>query len=562
MKDYTSSIANIRFSRDARTLVSSFLAVIMLIFIIFTGPKLGLTGTDITLCAVYFAVFYFAGLLTFFSQKGTGKMDIVLFFGAGLAAVVYVRTALMYYQSRDYNIFLSQWLSQMRQYSGISALAADIGDYTAPYRCFLFILSRFNGNDMMLIKMFSMCFDLVGAYYMMKLVELRNKNVSVKALAFLLTLAAPTVFLNSAMWGQCDMIYAAFCLASLYYALTDRSRLSVIMFSVAFAFKLQAVFFLPALGLLVLIRKVRWRDLLWFPAVQVIAALPCVLAGQNIVKALTVYLHQTGEYSDMHLNAPSIWRFIGDNKNVNSSNFGMLAIMLTGLAVLAVIYLCYANIKKLDDRRLVNAAFIMSLMIPFLLPRMHDRYFFLADVMSILYFFYNKKRWYVPCGVIFASYVSYAHYLIQMSDINQLITAAVLLVILAICLRELVDELLNAKEVPCITVQSDCVDGVNTASAANDTADVKNADAAVDLSQLGGESAEDDETVSDTNASDESDRTDGNDEQAADKDSNKRNSDKKMLFSFIDSEKRQPATTKQPLNFAGASTSHYSAEED
>ncbi len=523
MKDYTSSIANIRFSRDARTLVSSFLAVIMLIFIIFTGPKLGLTGTDITLCAVYFAVFYFAGLLTFFSQKGTGKMDIVLFFGAGLAAVVYVRTALMYYQSRDYNIFLSQWLSQMRQYSGISALAADIGDYTAPYRCFLFILSRFNGNDMMLIKMFSMCFDLVGAYYMMKLVELRNKNVGVKALAFLLTLAAPTVFLNSAMWGQCDMIYAAFCLASLYYALTDRSRLSVIMFSVAFAFKLQAVFFLPALGLLVLIRKVRWRDLLWFPAVQVIAALPSVLAGQNIVKALTVYLHQTGEYSDMHLNAPSIWRFIGDNKNVNSSNFGMLAILL---------------------------------------PRMHDRYFFLADVMSILYFFYNKKRWYVPCGVIFASYVSYAHYLIQMSDINQLITAAVLLVILAICLRELIDELLNAKEVPCITVQSDSVDGVNTASAANDTADVKTADAAVDLSQLGGESAEDDETVSDTNASDESDRTDGNDEQAADKDSNKSNSDKKMLFSFTDSEKRQSATTKQPLNFAGASTSHYSAEED
>jgi Gpi18-like mannosyltransferase len=49
--------------------------------------------------------------------------------------------------------------------------------------------------------------------------------------------------------------------------------------------------------------------------------------------------------------------------------------------------------------------------VPFFLPRMHERYFYLADVISLLYAFYNPRRWYLPVLIILASTLSYMPYL-------------------------------------------------------------------------------------------------------------------------------------------------------
>ena len=48
---------------------------------------------------------------------------------------------------------------------------------------------------------------------------------------------------------------------------------------------------------------------------------------------------------------------------------------------------------------------------PFTLPHMHDRYFFVADVVSIIYAFYSPKRVFVPLLVGAASLVSYFPFL-------------------------------------------------------------------------------------------------------------------------------------------------------
>jgi Gpi18-like mannosyltransferase len=66
------------------------------------------------------------------------------------------------------------------------------------------------------------------------------------------------VLFNSAAWGQCDGIYTCFIIMSLFYLLRERDILSMAMFGMAFAVKLQAVFFAPFV--LVMLLQVRSEE--------------------------------------------------------------------------------------------------------------------------------------------------------------------------------------------------------------------------------------------------------------------------------------------------------------
>ena len=58
-------------------------------------------------------------------------------------------------------------------------------------------------------------------------------------------LFTPTVFINSGIWGQCDVIYSTFVILALYKLYHKKYLPAFILLGVGFAFKLQAVFVLP-----------------------------------------------------------------------------------------------------------------------------------------------------------------------------------------------------------------------------------------------------------------------------------------------------------------------------
>ena len=444
MKYFSYYAERLKFSYMSKLVLSSFFAAVMLAFILLTGSSLRLYDTNLFVVAVFFALLYFAGMAIFFYGKSTEKVETIFVFAALLAAVLYIRSALMYYASADYNTFLREWIAQLTGYKGLDGLKVTIGDYTMPYRYFLLILSKIGGNHVTQIKMFSLCFDLLGAYYIMKIVELKSKSTAFRIFAFILPLLAPTAFLNSAMWGQCDMIYVAFCLGGIYYALKGKGRAAVIMAAIGFCFKLQTIFFAPVFLILFFIGKIRWRDLLWFPAVVLISITPAVLAGASPIAALSPYLIQVQEYRHLSLNLPSVWVLVTGEGEIPFDNFNKIGIMLAGAAAVSLVYIAYKYRHKLDLRRIINITFISVLIIPFLLPRMHDRYFFAADMMSLVYFFYNKKRWYVPLVVLLSSYIPYSRFLYSGPKfVPYTILALMLIGVLASTLYELVDELMN-----------------------------------------------------------------------------------------------------------------------
>ncbi len=52
-------------------------------------------------------------------------------------------------------------------------------------------------------------------------------------------------------------------------------------------------------------------------------------------------------------------------------------------------------------------ATFLALATPFFMPGMHERYFFLADLLSLVLAFYLPKLWYVPVLVQTSSFLSY-----------------------------------------------------------------------------------------------------------------------------------------------------------
>lgn len=326
-----------------------------------------------------------------------------------------------------------------------SAITTKIGDYNLPYLYFLAVLSRFENGWLVCVKALSCIFDVVLAYYVMKIASLKIKSNKIKALIFVLTLAIPTVLLNSAGWGQCDSIYGALCIGSIYYALTDKGTKSMVMFSLAFAFKLQAIFIIPILIICFILGKIDWYKLLIVPIVYIACMFPAIVCGRGLYESLFVYVDQASQtqYQKMTLNATSIWTLLEDGAY---STYKWVGIMLAALVALVYVYLCYIYADRIETKELVIVAYLTTLALPFFLPSMHDRYFFIADVLSVLVFVYDRRKWYVPFVTVFASFATYAIFLINVAGLYNLKVFTVALMVVMIVLTKDLFENLRAKE--------------------------------------------------------------------------------------------------------------------
>ena len=75
---------------------------------------------------------------------------------------------------------------------------------------------------------------------------------------------------------------------------------------------------------------------------------------------------------------------------------------------------------------LVTVSLLFSLAIPWLLPRMHERYFYLAECLSILYGVRYPRRLPVTLTVLAGGFLAYCSYLFGGMRIlsNELVAAA------------------------------------------------------------------------------------------------------------------------------------------
>ena len=371
------------------------------------------------------------------SPKSVNDFTAFTFTLIAVSALLVVRGALFYFESWDYISFLSDWVAEYRTMSFFEAMGTRVGDYNPPYMYILNIITRIDVYDLFLIKTVSVFFDMLLAFFVMKLVSLRTGRTQLHILAFILTLAVPTVILNSSMWGQCDSIYTSFALGSLYFALRGRSKMAYALIAVALSFKLQAAFLMPIFAVFVFTKKIRLQDCYVFFIVYFAMLLPAFLAGMPIADLLLVYFRQSDSYFFLNLNAVNIWRFVD---NVDFGHFRVVGLFTAGTAVLSLLYYTYVNRERLVNYvDFIRLAFLFTVIMPFLLPQMHDRFFYMPDVLSLTVFLFDKRRWYVPVVTVFCSYLAYAYYLMQWTVLFDFRIAAIaLLVVILIVLRDFV----------------------------------------------------------------------------------------------------------------------------
>ena len=136
--------------------------------------------------------------------------------------------------------------------------------------------------------------------------------------------------------------------------------------------------------------------------------IPALLGGRSLANTFSIYLGQTQSYPYLTLSAPSFWSLIGNNYY---DNFAQGAVLLAlCLTVFAIVYFLI-HASALQGRELLALGLIFSLMIPWLLPKMHERYFYLAEMLSLCYAALYPRRLHVPVILMTGGFLSYHLYL-------------------------------------------------------------------------------------------------------------------------------------------------------
>ena len=329
-----------------------------------------------------------------------------------LALAMILRGMSLDYRTGDYNDFLSHWVQFFRTKGGFEALAYSVGNYNLPYLYFLALFSYSDVPDLYLIKLLSIFFDVILAWGIARLVNFFSHKRSAVLAAFFVCLYLPTVYLNGALWGQCDSIYAAFAVWSIVFALGERPLLSVISIALSFAFKLQAVFIMPVFLVFLFAGKMKWYHLSAFPLTYAVTALPAVAAGRPFKDALLLYFNQANTVgSALNYNSSSVFSLIPWGAEVNEELLSELGIVLAFLFLFLLYLHCWLRRRELDNRELLICSLLIAVAVPWFLPHMHDRYFFIADALSVAVAFAVAPLCFVPVLCSFASGICYYAYL-------------------------------------------------------------------------------------------------------------------------------------------------------
>lgn len=323
------------------------------------------------------------------------------------------------YASGDFNSFLKPWFNYIKSNGGFKALSNyptfdsnPSCDYPIAYMTIIAALTYLPFEPIVSIKIVCFIFDLALALGGLFLVKEITKNKFWSYLSFYILLFLPTLFLNSALWSQCDQLYACFAVWCLYFILKKKNNLAMIMIGCAFSCKMHIIFIFPALIYFWLSKKITLRNMLFIPLVIMITWIPGLINGVSPSVMAKIYVSQAGNYSNANYGAANMYAFMQFSYAYRHINMG--AGILIAFAIIGIFLTClYYHKVKVTKKNMLYIATMSALLTPFVLPHMHDRYFFLADILVLLYVIVHKRKWYLAVMMQASSYMCYTQFLLR-----------------------------------------------------------------------------------------------------------------------------------------------------
>ncbi|HEY0546140.1 MAG TPA: hypothetical protein VGC91_12240 [Pyrinomonadaceae bacterium] len=357
------------------------------------------------------------------------ESDDLVWWSIGLALAVSLRLSLFQFQSGDYVSHLGLWYDYIQTHDGFLALRDNFSNYTPPYLYLMWLATKLPVQKLYAIKLIAVPFDFLLAFVVLLITRHKYQNKTISMLAFFAAVFAPTVIFNSALWAQSDAMYTSFLLAAVFYLMKKKPVAAFACFSIALSFKTQAVFLAPLFLVLYLKKRVPAWVVVLAPAIYFLFVIPAWIAGRPLRDLMTMHVQQAETFRQLTMNAPNFYQWLPDDYDL----FGRFGIVLALTCVFVVCLVVWKSAAEMTEELIIRLALLTVLLMPFFMPRMHERYFFPADVLAIVYAFYFPRRFFVPLVVGFVSLLSYFPFLfgktvVELSWLAMLMVAMLIVV--------------------------------------------------------------------------------------------------------------------------------------
>ena len=327
---------------------------------------------------------------------------LLLAYAAVVLLGLFLRYSLLPMPSDDLVYMNASWFEAIKQ-SGMAGILDPALEYTySPLHLYVWLIAAklFGSFDtLVVLKLVSLAFEagLVAALCALMRTLMPQKEHSFhRFLGFAALWLSPVLLWNAAGWGQTDAMFSLFAVLAVWMLLKDRPVWGLVWLGVSLAFKLQAIFLLPLFMMAYFCGKKPF-SVFWFllvPGILVISGVPMALVGESPLFAVNIYLGQTDLYSKITYNYPNLYAIMGDALNVDQMTLGMhsrvgMALCIAALGSVAA----YMMLKrcKLDAPTLTLLGAWCVFCCVFFLPRMHERYAIVGEVLLLCWAVWLRK---------------------------------------------------------------------------------------------------------------------------------------------------------------------------
>jgi len=331
----------------------------------------------------------------------------------------FIFTIFWQYLNVDLKVSLLPWYYFLLEHGAFSALALNFSNYTPPYLYLLSIGTLAHGalDPATTIRAISVSFNAIaGLLVFLFAVATGWSRWQSMQIAFIF-LVLPEMIVNSLVWGQCDIIYTLFLMAFIYFLTEERGWLATTMLGIAFAFKLQTIFIGPFVFYLLLVRLLLWRQLIMVPLMYLLFMVPSAVAGRRWNDLLSIYLSQFDEYKSLSMGAPNpyyVFQKIFPGSYELGLHMGLMLAVIVGLVLVALFI--HRGLGRSPRSLLLMATLTLTIM-PYVLPKMHERYFFPASAMAFLFAIVRPSSWPIVVSIQAADLCAYALFLLGYSHL-------------------------------------------------------------------------------------------------------------------------------------------------
>lgn len=358
------------------------------------------------------------------------------------------------------------WATKIHD-DGIGKVYESGSDYMPLYLYILSFYGDIQGNTEFIVKnsyklkYFTYFIEVIAGLLLIRIVYEFTGNLIYSLLISLLYYLNFFYFYNSIIWSQVDGIMTFLIFLSFWFAYKKSVLLSGIFLLLAINFKLQAIVFIPLIGLLLLpelVHRTSWIKLLllvvMLVGIEVLLYLPHYRAG-NLDKALAVITDSFSKFPKVSLNAFNFWYwFVSEPATtpdtlefcgVTYKRIGLILFFVSSFFALLPLFLHTINKIFFPEKqshysfqKMLIVGILIGLLFFFMNTEMHERYahpaiffaacyalltrrIFIYIILSIVYFcnlervlsftaMNHKTLIYTPCFLAIGYFVVIVYY--------------------------------------------------------------------------------------------------------------------------------------------------------